>query len=220
MELDVPSPGSDEQVMELISRLTNEAMDHAYPLWNVYLINREDTQFIFIRMHHCIGDGVSLATATMRMSDSGNESSGAPKQQKKPHAKPSLCSPASCMQLLKYVKILLWILIGIPLVLLKWFKLFVLTPHDPTLFERVNEQMVSQRHVAWNVKPIYVEEIKEIGKQLGTNATFNDIMLAAVSGAFDRYTEFVGKEVKETSLTLSIPVNVSIISLPGMKQND
>lgn len=78
-------------------------------------------------MHHCIGDGVSLAAATMNMSDHLYQNK--PREQSKKPSKMTCCA-----NFLALFKVLLWILIGLPLVILKWITVLLFKKGTPELF--------------------------------------------------------------------------------------
>jgi len=207
-ELVVPEPGDDEALMKLMSTLTNEGLDPARPLWASFLVNQGDEkQYMVIRMHHCIGDGVSLATATMNMSDNLFNKNNAPESSTSGRNRQKRGTGGCCFKFFSFFKILLWILIGMPLVLLKWISVTLINIQPPELFKDTQEPSAG-KHVAWNTKTIYVEDIKGIAAKVGKKATFNDVMLAVVAGAFDRYTVYAEKEVKETDMIISIPVDI------------
>ena len=60
----VPSPGSDEQLRELVGRIMSEPLDQSRPLWQLYLIERcgpgGERGFAAVsKTHHALVDGVS-----------------------------------------------------------------------------------------------------------------------------------------------------------------
>lgn len=61
----LPAPGSDEQLMTLVSHLYPGLLDRRLPLWECYLIEGlEGGRFaVFLKVHHAYGDGMSGARA-------------------------------------------------------------------------------------------------------------------------------------------------------------
>jgi WS/DGAT/MGAT family acyltransferase len=67
----LPYPGTEEQLTELIGRLLSSPLDRSKPLWEVFLIEGyTDATPIFFKVHHCMVDGlaaVELFTLLMDM---------------------------------------------------------------------------------------------------------------------------------------------------------
>lgn len=80
-------------------------------------------------MHHSMGDGVSLATVTMKMSDNLFQN---PKEQLKKKRKFCGC----CFQFFFLLKILLWILFGFPLVIFKYLSVLLFSSNNSELFSK------------------------------------------------------------------------------------
>src|SRR2546427_3770589 len=57
----VRPPGSDEQLVTLVSRLFAQPLKRSRPLWELYQIDgyRGERSVIFAKVHHCMIDGVS-----------------------------------------------------------------------------------------------------------------------------------------------------------------
>ncbi|MDQ1455909.1 MAG: diacylglycerol O-acyltransferase / wax synthase [Actinomycetota bacterium] len=57
----VPSPGSREQVAEIVGDIASRPLDHARPLWEFYVIEGVENGAVAVvaRMHHATIDGVS-----------------------------------------------------------------------------------------------------------------------------------------------------------------
>ncbi|MGW0044073.1 WS/DGAT/MGAT family O-acyltransferase [Rhodococcus sp. NPDC003348] len=56
----LPKPGSDEQLHDLVARLTSRPLDRSRPLWEMYLVEglAEDRIAIFTKSHSALVDGV------------------------------------------------------------------------------------------------------------------------------------------------------------------
>jgi WS/DGAT/MGAT family acyltransferase len=57
----LPSPGSDEQLRNLVGRVMSQQLDRAKPLWEIWVAEglEEDRWAILSKTHHCMVDGVS-----------------------------------------------------------------------------------------------------------------------------------------------------------------
>lgn len=71
-EIELPTPGDDEQLRELAGHLVSSRLDRAKPLWEIYLISglAGDRTAMLFKVHHCMVDGlaaVELFTLLMDM---------------------------------------------------------------------------------------------------------------------------------------------------------
>jgi diacylglycerol O-acyltransferase / wax synthase len=65
---DLPSPRDDAAIQELVNKKMNTPLDFAHPLWKITLVdNHPDGNIVIARLHHCIGDGISLMQVLMQM---------------------------------------------------------------------------------------------------------------------------------------------------------
>ena len=69
--LDLPAPGSPEQLRECVSGLASRSLDRRRPLWETYLIYgyEGDRCVVMTRLHHCIADGVALSRVLLGLAD-------------------------------------------------------------------------------------------------------------------------------------------------------
>jgi WS/DGAT/MGAT family acyltransferase len=60
-EVDVPSPGTYEQLIEFATNLFTGMLDRDKPLWEMYLVKgvEGDRSAVVSKVHHCLVDGVS-----------------------------------------------------------------------------------------------------------------------------------------------------------------
>ncbi|WP_170292406.1 wax ester/triacylglycerol synthase domain-containing protein [Mycolicibacterium grossiae] len=67
----LPSPGDDEQLSELVSRLHGRALDRSRPLWEMYVISglAGGLVAVYTKIHHAVIDGVSGAEITGLLMD-------------------------------------------------------------------------------------------------------------------------------------------------------
>ena len=69
--LALPAPGDQSALQELVGDLMAEPLDRSKPLWHVYLIDGYgDGCALYVRMHHCIADGIALARVMLSLTDS------------------------------------------------------------------------------------------------------------------------------------------------------
>lgn len=48
-EVSVPSPGTDKDLMKLVSNISSSAVDEGRPLWICYLINHNEDQYLLLK---------------------------------------------------------------------------------------------------------------------------------------------------------------------------
>lgn len=66
----LPEPAGREELQELTSGLVSVPLDHARPLWDLYLIeNYGSGCAVVFRMHHAIADGIALARLLLSLTD-------------------------------------------------------------------------------------------------------------------------------------------------------
>jgi diacylglycerol O-acyltransferase / wax synthase len=73
----LPEPGDEAALRELVGDLIATPLDHAKPLWDMYLIERpQERHALVVRMHHCIADGIALARVLLSLTDTAPEGDG------------------------------------------------------------------------------------------------------------------------------------------------
>ena len=67
----LPSPGSDEQLRELVGRVMSQPLDFARPLWQLYLVEglKGKRHAVISKTHHALVDGVSAVDVGTIMLD-------------------------------------------------------------------------------------------------------------------------------------------------------
>ena len=73
----LPDPGDEAALRELVGDLIATPLDHAKPLWDMYLLKRPGGgHALVVRMHHCIADGIALARVMLSLTDAAPEGDG------------------------------------------------------------------------------------------------------------------------------------------------
>ena len=63
-----------EALQALCGKLATQPLDPTRPLWQFHLIERyEGGSALIVRIHHCIGDGISLISVAQSITDGGSE---------------------------------------------------------------------------------------------------------------------------------------------------
>lgn len=210
-------PGDQAALQEIISLLTSTPLDLSRPPWQVHLIkNYAECCALVIRVHHAIGDGVSLMHMVLSLTDS---EPGAPWPTFQPKASRQH-SGHRLTSLLRPARQALGSLVREgPELLAHPSRLrdagyvgreaaadlgrFLLLKPDPKTVLR-GELGVNKR-AAWSAG-IPLEEVKTIQQALG--GTVNDVLMAVVTGALRHYMKDRGEPVDGISIRVTVPVNV------------
>ena len=229
----LPSPGNKESLQELISDLTATPLDPTKPLWQAHYIEnfQDGGSLLFIRIHHCIGDGISLIRVLLSTTDIEpnaiwtdrvNELKG---EKEDPGFFPPFEKAFKKINRVKKraVKVSDFISkeiessIANPSHIIDRVKLvskyavdatsvvskILLLPADKkTVFKG---ELGIRKSVAFS-DPIPVPDIKIIGKYF--NATINDILVSMVTGALRRYLQQSNNLVGDLDIRVAMPINI------------
>ena len=228
-----PRPGQAplEALKERVGQLTGEPLDPSRPLWEIRLIEEIEPgrSALITRIHHCIGDGISLISVMLSITDGGKPP---PERRKKrgeddPEAEFDWFADV----LLKPVTDLTIKAIGLygdgmaksvelmanpvqPLAggmdvaragyqLISDAAAMALMPDDsPTLLKG---KATPGKRVAWG-EPLPLDEVKAIGQAFG--ASINDILLTCVAGAIGNYLRAHGDDPAGKEIRAMVPVNL------------
>jgi len=209
-----PSPGSEEQLADLVGDIASRPLDRARPLWEVWVVEGLENGYVaaVAKMHHCTIDGVSGANFMVHFFDLTPEGSERPQTQDDWYAdhKPTDVELIARGLLAKARRPLQWASVvpatvravtglafakrgkglGMPAPLRAPRTSFnvPITPHRKTAFTHLS-----------------LDEVKEIKDAFGT--TVNDVVLAICAGALRRYLDARG-ELPDRSLIAVVPISV------------
>ena len=210
----LPEPADKEVLQETIGELMSRQLDKSRPLWRFYFIdNYEEGSAIVAQLHHCLGDGFALAHVLLSMADhepdapwpsleereEGEVEAGKDEDRHHwfrdvvvPEAIDLAKHPSHGKEVAKKVQQAVSALGHL-----------VLMPFDPeTILKR---EPKGRRRAAWS-PGIPLSRVKELGKEAG--ATVNDVLMAALSGAFRRYLAEHDEPVDEFDIRALVPVNL------------
>jgi WS/DGAT/MGAT family acyltransferase len=96
-EISLPTPGSDAQLAEQISRIHARRLDRSKPLWEIYLVSRlsDGRQEMYTKIHHAAIDGVSgteLMGLLLDFSPAGRDLAPLNRSDRNLHPEVPLCS--------------------------------------------------------------------------------------------------------------------------------
>jgi diacylglycerol O-acyltransferase len=193
----VPPPGDRAALENLISELVSVPLDRSKPLWDVYEVDGYGSGMALVtRMHHCIADGIALARVLLSLTDEQPDAGITPAagESSRRSRLRAVSGPVSAgahlaesalhegLEILGHPRSELGSLAGRSEADARALAKLLLTGGDaPSALKA--ELGVAQR-VTWS-EPIPLQEVKEIGH--GTGTTVNDVLVAAITGAFHRY---------------------------------
>jgi WS/DGAT/MGAT family acyltransferase len=220
----LPGKAGKAELEMLASELAVQPLNPGKPLWRFDLIeDYEGGSAMVVRIHHCIADGIALVGVILSLTDlaphapaphtssaedptaadepSGSlldtlaQTLGAAFSMGSELGGKAIDLAASPDRLSTYGRQ------GVGL-LTELAKLLAMPPDSPT---SLKGKTGTVKRVAWS-EPMPLAEVKALGKALGCSV--NDILLAAVAGAFRAYFLQKGESVHEVEVRAMIPVNL------------
>jgi WS/DGAT/MGAT family acyltransferase len=227
--VELPAPGGQQALQELISQLMSTEMEYHRPLWQFYIVeNYGEGSALVARLHHSIADGISLMQVLLSLTDTDPDAvpGGKPVESSQDGEGP----PGGSTQTYRsgflssdnWNARRLWEegekLLNDPsharhrtrqLVDLAATvgKLVMRRPDPATVFKG---PLGLEKRAAWS-EPVSLSGVKYIGKIYDSKV--NDILLTAVAGALGRYLNFRGEAARGVSIRSFVPVNLRPIQL-------
>lgn len=187
---------SREALQALVSREMSTPLDFAKPLWKfLFIENFRGGSALVSRIHHCIGDGISLMQVVLGMADPEPEPSGMAAVGVRQRSAAEHRSLTSGARLLKALKV------G-GSATRSLGHLLSMRADPPTLFKG---PLGTEKRATWSAE-VPLPTVKAIGKRLG--ATVNDVLVAAVTQSLRGYLEERGDGVPGRDVRAVIPVNI------------
>ena len=181
----LPSPHDQAALADLVSDLASTPFDRDKPLWQMHYVEGYfEGPVLVTRLHHAIGDGVSLVHFLLSLTDECEDSSPQSVGLELPDR------PRGSVELAK-----------IAAEHAAALGRMLLMPTDPqTVFRG---KLGRSKRVAWT-RPIPASELKRVGKSVG--AKLNDVLLALAAGAARRYLLPRTRVGDELELRALVPV--------------
>jgi diacylglycerol O-acyltransferase / wax synthase len=216
-------------LQQLCGTLATTPLDPTRPLWQFQLIeNYEGGSAIIVRIHHCIGDGISLTSVVMSITDGGTDPPERhhPDAEDDPHEGDWLAEAV-----LKPLTDLTVKAIGMygsgvvkSIDMLADPQVPLLGSRDmlKTAYQVVNDvaalallhddsptalkgKPVGKKVVAWS-EPMSLDAVKSVGK--GLNCSINDVLLSCAAGAIGQYLRDQGEDPTGKEIRAMVPVNL------------
>ncbi|KAL4123744.1 hypothetical protein PRIC2_009592 [Phytophthora ramorum] len=191
------------------SALVNSPLDFDKPLWEMHVIHdpKGDPGVTSVgwKVHHCLGDGASLATSMAKLSDQSAMFDAMLEKRAQTHTKNHKTKKPSkpLVQTLKDILVFLYVCMW-SLYIISYHMLAVVAQREPaTVFK-----CPGGKHKRLSYNMIYsVKTTKAVGKHF--RATVNDVMLNVVAGAMRKTMLAVGDSVAPTlKVRCAIPMDM------------
>ena len=195
---------SKKKLQRYVGEVASKPLARDKPLWQIQLIPElvPGVSAIFFRIHHCMGDGIALVPVMFSLMDRDD-----PAVEAFANPQPAEVGAGKSGRS-KLAVGLMAALAGGPVMAAK-----ALAPRDRSPLH--GPACSGVKRVAWTDE-IDLGVIKELKNDLG--ATVNDVLMACVAGAFQRYAEtHAGGPLK--SFRVSLPVNVRWPTEPLLMEN-
>jgi diacylglycerol O-acyltransferase len=223
----LPSPGSEEQLRNLVGRVMAQRLDRARPLWEMWVAEGlPDGQWALLsKVHHCLVDGIAGSDLLAVMLDRDRDPELPPVADWQPQPEPSglellgrglteLANPASLVSNLEsaaraprtYARYALDAAEG----LVSMRGLLRRTPPFS-----INGPIGPHRRWAW--ARTRLSDVKTVRTAFG--GTVNDVVLTLISGGFRDLLMSRGEEVEDRVLRTLVPVSVRAPDARGTYDN-
>jgi WS/DGAT/MGAT family acyltransferase len=195
----LPKPGDKAELQRLVSDLMSEPMDLRRPLWSFTVIdNYGDKTAVFARLHHCLGDGFALAHLMLSMADNAPE----PGEVHDEHGTIQDRLVAELEEIMRHPSRLAADASLVGKTAAELGHLLTL-PFDPKTSLR--GELTGVRRGVWSER-MELQRIKDLAHDL--EATVNDVLMSAMTGAFRRYLLARGDDVEGLTIRAIVPVNL------------
>ena len=184
----LPAPGDEVALAHLIGRLASTPLDRDRPLWQLHFVEglhvdaRPRPPLVIFRVHHAIGDGVSLVRFLVGLADQvgGHAKSVGMARPERPHGALAFARIAA-----RHARSLL--------------RMLLIPPDRHTVFRGARS---GDKRVGWT-RPFSLEALRTVAHAHG--AKLNDVLIAVVAGAVRRYLEAHGPVPPIAELRALVP---------------
>lgn len=215
--IELPSPGDDSELKDLVSRIYSEPLDRSRPLWQQWVIDDlEGERFaVVIKVHHCLLDGVAGIAVLAAMLRATPDDSVEPPSKWTPRPAPSgrdlvkadfahrVEQSASLWRELRQGSGA----VRSPRSLVAGAASIVRAAVSPCSRTRINPPSVGPlRQFDWF--SLDLDDIKTIRRAAGV--TINDVVLSIVAGGFRRYLSKHGEPVGRLTFRAMVPMSLHV----------
>lgn len=229
----LPGKAGQRELQRLAGQLAGEALDPNRPLWQIHIVeNMAGGAALIVRIHHAIGDGISLVGALLRMTTTDPHAPDAHAPPPRPRrAATSHGWDARLRPITRATLNALDRTGGVAARVIKAYAALIDEPElageaagetarvaaqvardvagialmEPDTATSLKGQPSGSKRVAW-ADPLPLAEVKAVGHALG--CSLNDVLLACVAGAIRSYLTSRGEAIEDGELRAMVPVNL------------
>lgn len=213
-EVGLPDGSDDAAVQGYLGGFLGVPLDADRPPWEIHLIEGHARgTMLYVRLHHAMADGIALTRVLLSITDEVADAdldaaptppAPGPATGEQPGREPGrpVPSPGSVARGLRRALGLVPAAARTPAILGKL--VLSRTPVTP-----LSGRVTRAKAVAWS-EPVPLAQVKELARSTGT--TVNDVLLAALAGALQRYQSERGARPRD--LPTMIPVNLRPLDKP------
>jgi len=225
----LPEPGGDQQLADLMARVMSQRLDRDHPLWEYWVIEglAPDRWALISKVHHCMVDGVSSTDLYRVIFDFSPEPSPPAPDDRAVGAEPSPLSLAaqaavdSVVLPVREALALSGIVARDPGAAIRQAAdtaraIAKLAPALwPTAGSSLSGPIGKQRRYTWARASL--DDVKKIKRELG--GTVNDVVLAAISGAFRELLLARGEQPEPHMVRSLVPVSLRAAGEESIYEN-
>ncbi|MFE8070708.1 wax ester/triacylglycerol synthase family O-acyltransferase [Marinobacteraceae bacterium S3BR75-40.1] len=224
----LPGRNDQEELERLSSDLNSTPLDFSKPLWQIhYIDNYQGGCALFVRIHHCIADGISLVRVLLQLTD---ESPDSKVTEMRPSAKAVSPRPPYWKRL--YAETKNTLLTARDQLNQAWQQVqnepgylrklgreglkigeeclkLGLGPADPPT--PLKGDLCGRKRVAW-APALSLDEVKATAKAMG--GTVNDVLMSAATGALHTYLKQAGESLPDPGIHVAVPFNLRPLDQP------
>ncbi|WP_370326158.1 wax ester/triacylglycerol synthase family O-acyltransferase [Euzebya sp.] len=209
----LPHPGDDAALRTFVGEVMGQDLDRRRPLWQAWIVDGyRDGAAVVQRIHHCMADGISLGDVLMALVDDDTP------------AQPPVAHPDGLRRVAELAHAGLELathptrLAGAARTgarILDAIAVETLTGRDAPTALRGPQS--GRKVVAWS-DPLDLAEVKRIARD--RDATVNDVLMAALSGAIGRYLDDVGTPAERIRAMVPVSMRAAGLPVPSTLGND
>ncbi len=224
----LPGAADKAELELLVSEMASTPLDMSRPLWQFHVVeNYVDGPVILSRIHHCIADGIAIVQVFLSLTDPTPESRTSAR-------KPEVWKKRRAQEAAVFQRLLEPARDGLDMAthvgqrlieeggkiaqnpaiagkyaveageIVKELVNSLTLENDPVT--RFKERLGTRKQAAW-AEPLDLNEVKAVSKAFG--CTVNDVLIAAVTGAFRDYMISVGDDPETLQdIRATVPVNL------------
>ncbi len=225
----LPAPGGDQQLADLMARVMSQRLDRDHPLWEYWIAEGlpQDRWALISKVHHCMVDGVAGTDLYRVIFDFSPEPSPPTADHQAPAAEPSplqLAAQAAVDMVVLPVRETLALGSGIAADPGSAVRQAADTARAfaklaPALWPATGSSLSGhigrQRRYTWARASL--DDVKKVKRELG--GTVNDVVLAAISGAFRALLLARGEQPEPHMVRSLVPVSLRAPGEEGIYEN-